>query len=180
MAVEGQRTGLADAGAKYDGEKIQWDLLPFDALEEVARVYTLGAKKYAPRNWEKGISYMRIVGALLRHLMARVMGETYDAENGQRHSASVVWNALTLLAYELRTMDGGAFDDRPRAQFYDGGKEAPAAKRSGPETGGSTSGVEGAFIQRAGPGSLDWCSTATPDGIGLAQSGGDAVRAGGR
>jgi len=101
-----------EAGAKYDGEKNRLDLLPFDALVEVGTVYTLGARKYADRNWEKGISYMRICGALLRHLFAWLLGEQRDPENGQLHMASVAWNALALLSFELRGMNGGEFDDR--------------------------------------------------------------------
>lgn len=107
------RTDLANAGAKYDGEKVRWELLPYDALEAVAQVFTLGAHKYADRNWEHGIAYSRIVGALHRHLAAWFQGERYDPENGQPHLASVAWNALALLAYELRGMNGGSFDDRP-------------------------------------------------------------------
>ena len=98
-------------GIKYDKEKLRLDLLPVDALEELARVYTMGAKKYGDRNWEQGLSYMRVVGALLRHLFAWIRGETYDKEDGQRHLASVVWNALALLTYEVRGM--WKFDDRP-------------------------------------------------------------------
>lgn len=109
------RVDLAAAGAKYDGEKLRWDLIPWDAMEEVARVYTLGAKKYADRNWEKGILYNRIMAALLRHLLAWYKGERCDPDNGQPHLASVVWNSLALLAYERRGMDGGDFDDRPGA-----------------------------------------------------------------
>jgi hypothetical protein len=111
------RPDLKEVGAKYDGEKNRYDLVPFDALDEVVKVYTLGARKYADRNWEKGISYMRIVAALLRHLFAWVRGEQYDQDNGQPHLASVVWNGLALLAYEMRGMNNGEFDDRPRAEF---------------------------------------------------------------
>ena len=101
-------------GTKDDKEKIRLDLLPFDAIEEIGRVYTIGARKYEDRNWEKGIKYMRIVGAILRHLIAWVRGDTFDPENGQRHSAAVAWNAIALVAYELRGMD--AWDDRPIQQ----------------------------------------------------------------
>lgn len=118
MTLAEARPDLKEAGAKFDGEKIRWDLVPDDAMEEVAKVYTLGARKYASRNWEKGIEYTRIVGALRRHLNAWVRGEQFDPENGQPHLASVVWNGLALLAYELRGMNGGKYDDRPRVQFY--------------------------------------------------------------
>jgi hypothetical protein len=33
-------------GVKHDGDKPRWDLLPFDALDEVAGVLRYGAKKY--------------------------------------------------------------------------------------------------------------------------------------
>lgn len=107
-------TPEASAGVKYDGSKNRLDLLPFDALEEVGKVYTLGAAKYTDRNWEQGIAYMRVVGALLRHLFAWVRGEKNDPENGQPHLASVAWNALALLTYELRGMNGSEFDNRPK------------------------------------------------------------------
>lgn len=98
-------------GTKDDTEKNRLDLLPFDVIEEVGTVYTLGARKYDDRNWEKGIKYMRVVGALLRHLFAWVLGEERDPKDGQRHITSVVWNAMTLCAYELRGMS--KYDDRP-------------------------------------------------------------------
>ena len=101
---------ITTEGIKYDNEKLRLDLLPFDALMEVAEVYSMGAKKYSDRNWEKGLSYMRIVGALLRHLFAWILGEERAADDKQRHLASVVWCGLALLTYELRGMK--EFDDR--------------------------------------------------------------------
>ena len=121
--AEGREVDLKTTGAKYDGAKIRWELIPDDAMEEVAKLYTTGAQKYDARNWELGIDYMRIVGALRRHLNSWVRGEQFDRDNGQPHLSSVVWNGLALLAYELRGMNGGKFDDRPRAQFYQ--KEEP-------------------------------------------------------
>mgnify|MGYP001561776476 FL=1 len=101
----------AESGIKHDNEKLRLDLLPFDALMEVAEVYSMGAKKYSDRNWEKGLSYMRVVGALLRHLFAWILGEERATDDKQRHLASVVWCGLALLTYELREMK--EFDDRP-------------------------------------------------------------------
>ena len=98
-------------GMKYDNDKLRLDLLPFDALMEVAEVYSMGAKKYSDRNWEKGLQYMRVVGALLRHLFAWILGEERAKDDKQRHLASVVWCGLALLTYELREMK--SFDDRP-------------------------------------------------------------------
>ena len=103
---------MKNEGIKFDSEKLRWDLLPFDALEEVVKVYTYGATKYEDRNWEKGIKYSRIIGALLRHLVARISGKIFNKDDGGvRHTAQIAWNALALLAYELRGMV--EFDDMP-------------------------------------------------------------------
>lgn len=89
-------------GLRDDAGKTRMELLPFDALEAVARVLTKGAAKYAPRNWERGMSWQKCVGCLLRHLTARMMGEKLDKETGEPHLAHVATNALFLLTYELR------------------------------------------------------------------------------
>lgn len=144
------RVDLKEQGAKWDGEKIRWDLLPFDALEETAKVYTIGAKKYDARNWELGIDYMRIVGALLRHTNAFVRGERYDPDNGQLHTSSIVWNALALCAYDVRGMNGGKFDDRPLAQQYRHDTGCDTAARQGSvqkAPGPEGSAIAGALLQ---------------------------------
>lgn len=100
-------------GRKYDEGKLRYDLIPPEALRGLAEVYTIGAKKYSDRNWEKGISYSRLIGALLRHLVdGFMMGEDIDPENKQRHIDSVVWNAVALSTFEARGM-GAEFDDIP-------------------------------------------------------------------
>ena len=60
----------ADDAIKKDSEKVRLDLLPVRPLLEVGRVLTFGAKKYEPRNWEKGFSWSRPYAATLRHLFA--------------------------------------------------------------------------------------------------------------
>lgn len=40
-------------GIKYDGEKLRYDLLPVEALEQITKVLTYGAKKYSDNNWRK-------------------------------------------------------------------------------------------------------------------------------
>ena len=96
-------------GLRFDEGKSRVDLLPADALMEVGKVNAYGAAKYAPRNWERGMPWSKVVGPLLRHLFKWMMGENVDSESGQRHIAMVAWNALALLTYELR---GIGTDDR--------------------------------------------------------------------
>lgn len=98
-----------EAGVKYDDGKLRYDLIPPEALQGLALVYTIGAKKYEDRNWEKGIGYSRIYGALMRHTQAFVLGEDMDPD-GQHHLDSVSWCAFALRTYEARGM-GAAWDD---------------------------------------------------------------------
>ena len=98
-----------EEGKKYDKGKERWDLVPYDALEEVVKVYTLGAEKYGERNWEKGISYTRIFAAVMRHIVAWWNGEDADSESGLSHLAHAAWGMLALLYYEKHRKE---FDDR--------------------------------------------------------------------
>lgn len=97
---------------KKDGGKLQWHLLPWDAMKELIAVYMIGAKKYRPRGWESdgGMEFSRVFDALIRHATAWFHGEQRDPVDGQHHLASVAWCALALIAYELR---GIGTDDRP-------------------------------------------------------------------
>ena len=72
-------------GEKDDQDKNRLELLPPEALEGTARVLTFGAKRYGERNWEKGIKYGRIYGALTRHMLAWWKGEDLDPETGESH-----------------------------------------------------------------------------------------------
>jgi hypothetical protein len=94
---------------RYDTGKIRYDLLPADGLEELAKVYTKGAEKYAPRNWEKGMDWSRCLGSLMRHTWKFWRGETIDPETGCHHMAMAAWNALALCVYDLRKV---GTDDR--------------------------------------------------------------------
>lgn len=99
-----------DEGLRYDKGKIRWDLLPWDVLKEIAEVYTKGAEKYAPRNWEKGMPWSKCWRPLLSHFYQWMMKKDRDEELGTYHMAMVAWNAMALMAYELRKV---GTDDRP-------------------------------------------------------------------
>lgn len=86
-------------GMKNDrkDDKTRWELMPLDCLEDIARVYTEGAKKYDDNTWQNlENGYERYKGALLRHLYA-AESEIFDEETGCRHLAQVAWNAIALL-----------------------------------------------------------------------------------
>lgn len=100
-----------EPGLRYDAGKARYDLVPGDAFHEAVMVYTAGAKKYEDRNWEKGMSWSRCFGSLMRHAWAFWRGEKLDPETGCHHMAHAAWNALALVAYDLR---GVGTDDRPK------------------------------------------------------------------
>ncbi len=100
----------ATEGVRFDTGKIRYDLLPADSIEELAKVYTKGAAKYADRNWEKGMAWHRVFASLMRHAWKFWRGEAIDEETGCHHMAMVAWNALALCSYDLRKV---GTDDRP-------------------------------------------------------------------
>ena len=92
------------------GQKVErYDLIPFDALDELARVYGTGAEKYDDDNWLKGYRWRLSVGALFRHVARWMMGESYDRETGLHHLAHAAWHCFALFVYETRKL---GTDDR--------------------------------------------------------------------
>ena len=72
---------------KFDSDKLQWDLFPFDLAEDELRVWMFGAKKYSAHNWRKGMPMSRGFNALMRHLTAYMNGEDNDPESNYSHLA---------------------------------------------------------------------------------------------
>ena len=87
----------AKGGQKFDQDKPRMDLLDAYATEELAKVLTFGAKKYAPHNWRKGISYARLIAAALRHIYAFARGEDIDEETGLSHMAHAMCCCMFLV-----------------------------------------------------------------------------------
>jgi len=89
-------------GVKFDQDKPQWTLVPFKALDEVVKVLTIGARKYAPDNWKKvPNARQRYIDAAFRHMSAYAAGEKLDDETGKSHLAHAMCCLLFLLAFDL-------------------------------------------------------------------------------
>ena len=83
---------------KGDAGKVRLDLLPFAALEDVARVLEYGAAKYQPQGWRAvADGHDRYVAAALRHLHAYAGGEVSDRESGLSHLAHAACSILFAL-----------------------------------------------------------------------------------
>jgi len=128
MAEQEQVKTESSGAVRWDGQKARYDLIPPDALEVLARVYTVGAIKYSDRNWERGMTWGRCFSSLMRHAWAWARGEDTDLETGLPHMAHVAWNALALVTYQLRLIgtDDRAFEPIPQEQVREEQAEAKA------------------------------------------------------
>lgn len=98
------------SGVKFDEDKVRMELLPPELLVGTAQILTFGAEKYSDRNWEEGMDWSRVFGALMRHMWAWWGGEHLDPETGASHLKHAACCIAFLMAYEER---GTGKDDRP-------------------------------------------------------------------
>jgi len=91
-------------GTKEDAGKLRLDLIPPEALFALGEVLTYGAKKYGDKNWEKGIKYSRVYGAVLRHLLAWRAGEQEDDESFLPHLWLAFCELMFLLTFDEREL----------------------------------------------------------------------------
>lgn len=85
----------------FKDDKLRWDLLPMEEIEDIVKVYHAGAKKYGPNNWQNlDNGFERYRAAAARHLMEYLKGERVDADTGCLHLAQYAWNAIAMLWYD--------------------------------------------------------------------------------
>ena len=89
---------------KFDQGKPRMSLLPWRALMEVAKVATMGAKKYGAYNWLKGMQWTRLMDAGMRHDVEWLERNDTDDESGFNHLAHSIINRLFLLEYQLKNL----------------------------------------------------------------------------
>lgn len=97
-------------GGQKGSKPERYDLIPFEGLDEVARVYAYGANKYADHNWRRGYRWSLSSAAALRHISRWMQGEDRDDESGLHHLAHAAFHMLTLITYDA--LNKGT-DDRP-------------------------------------------------------------------
>lgn len=101
-----EHTGLSP-GSKFDSDKVPLDLLDMEAILGLGRVLAFGKAKYAAHNWRGGISYTRLIAALLRHTFAFLSGEDLDKESGLPHVDHIgcCWMFLSNMTKKRKDMD---------------------------------------------------------------------------
>ena len=94
------RATNAATGGEKEVSPLRYDLLPVLPLREVAKLYGVGAAKYAAHNWRRGYEWSNSYSALQRHAQRFWSGESIDPQGGFHHLAAVVFHALALMEFE--------------------------------------------------------------------------------
>lgn len=98
-------------GGQKGQKDVAFDLLPWGALAEVAKLYRYGADKYKQaHNWRLGYKWSLSFAAMMRHATAFWEGEELDPESKHPHLTSVVFHALAMITYGKENL---GTDDRP-------------------------------------------------------------------
>ena len=101
-AIKASQTATT-GGRKFDGDKLEYGLIPPLALQEMVRVLTFGAQKYERDNWKKvPESKRRYFDAMERHIWAWKMGEQLDPESGIHHLAHAMCCLSFLYEHDVK------------------------------------------------------------------------------
>lgn len=102
-------------GGQKGSKDERYDLIPWVAMDEVARLYGAGAAKYDAHNWRKGYDWHLSYASMIRHAKAFWEGEDFDHDPSLpfpvHHLASVVFHALALITFRTEHPE---LDDRPQ------------------------------------------------------------------
>ena len=89
-------------GRKFDGGKLEYGLLPPQALKATVDVLTFGAQKYERDNWKYvSDSKRRYFDAAQRHIWAWKEGEQMDPESGRHHLAHALCCLMFLYEHDI-------------------------------------------------------------------------------
>ena len=98
---------------RYNEGKVRLGLIPPFAIEEIGKVFTMGAEKYGAHNWMKGLPYTEVLDSIERHINEFKKGHDKDKESELQHMAHVAVNAIFLIEYAAIYTNQNKFDDRP-------------------------------------------------------------------
>jgi len=79
---------------RFNEGKLKWSLVHYKSLEPMIKVLEMGAKKYSPDNWKKGLDLKEVQESMQRHLASLMDGETHDKESGELHMGHIMCNAM--------------------------------------------------------------------------------------
>ena len=111
-----EKRSVSASGGKKGVKLARMDMIPTDALWELAEHYGKGAGKYETGdggldNWRLGYEWSKSFAAAMRHLTLALGGEDADPETGSKHVIAVAWHALAL-AHWMNNPEMHRYDDR--------------------------------------------------------------------
>jgi len=81
--------------------KIRYSLISPIFMRLLASWCTLGAQKYAPRNWERGQPLHQYVESMMRHIQAFLLCDWSES-----HLIAAAWNIMAYLHTEHQCLNG--------------------------------------------------------------------------
>lgn len=90
-----------NGGKKSDGGKPDLGLIPLCALEECAKAFMLGEKKYSRYNFTEGIAVNRLLSAALRHINQSIWESDKDSESNEMHLGHAM-ASLSMAIYMIK------------------------------------------------------------------------------
>jgi hypothetical protein len=86
---------------KHDRQKLRFDLVDAESLQEIVKALTYGAEKYNDTNYKTLVNPLaRYFAASQRHLWEWKAGEQKDKESGLNHLAHACVNLIFLMEHE--------------------------------------------------------------------------------
>ncbi len=92
---------------KYDNGKAPLSILPFEALEAIAKIMEYGAKEYTCDNWKKckPEEVRRYIDAALRHIYQSISDGELDKESGFPHIYHAASNLIFLSYFKAKELE---------------------------------------------------------------------------
>lgn len=92
---------LSSTGSERKNEgKPQTHHIDPEFILGMAKVLTLGSKKYSSYNWAKGNNLTVPFDSAMRHLLAYMSGNNLDDETGESHLFHAAVNLMFMYYYE--------------------------------------------------------------------------------
>jgi hypothetical protein len=106
--IDNSKETFSSGAVRDKQEKLPFHLFPWDAMPRLLAIFAEGAEKYAPRNWEKGISQQNLIQHAMVHFSKYVLLQSgwgkYSDDDIEKedHLAKAIWNLMACMVMEIR------------------------------------------------------------------------------
>ncbi len=92
---EETKTHASGAERSTHANHVRYDLISTVGLRRLAERYALGAEKYTPYNWERGLPASDTMNHVMNHIQLWLAGDTTDD-----NLAAAAWGLFALMHFE--------------------------------------------------------------------------------